>query len=530
MDTGQPTPVQPAETEQAVTVPAGAKGRAWQRWAKRLRYPAVLVLGFLLAFLGALWLTPLRPYATLDCKNDVGPLDFCFSPDSGTIISCGFTADTDNEATLRVWDVKQGSERYTVRAGFFGGGTVCFSPNSLLFAWYKQAGDITLWETQSGQEVISIEPGIERDNKADRSALAGFRFSPDSRFILFDDWRNTRVRERFISFWNIERGRECGTIEGNINTMVCAPSGDVVATLGDQQLGGRFKRWKIDPDKGPTLEKEICTPAKVVALSPDQNLVAITNDSPNESREIVLWDLAKGVARNSLFPLQYTNFSFVADGRVFAVDNSPASEVQARLWYVPRASKEIGTFAPNPTISHDGEWLAIPIGNGAELIKSSTGEKVRVFVNASDECFGSSQMWHYPKCSFSPDGKTIAIRGLYFNGYLPLFHDWLPAQLNPFPRRLGAWGIRLWDVETAQELAAFDTGNEAQFSPDGKYLATLHENNEIHLWALPLRKPLWSVLQWAVLIWAVPAGFLWLIAKLRRRSAARGASLIEEHP
>ena len=136
----------------------------------------------------------------------------------------------------------------------------------------------------------------------------------------------------------------------------------------------------------------------------------------------------------------------------------------------------------------------------------------------------------YPISTYSPDGNTMADQYFRFGGPLLLFHDLLPAHLNPFPRPEGVRGVRLWDIKTAQELAAFDNYLNAQFSPDGKYLATLHDNNEIHLWELPLCKPFWPILIWAVSIWAVAAGAIWLLLKLRRRAAAQGASLIEEHP
>jgi hypothetical protein len=68
--------------------------------------------------------------------------------------------------------------------------------------------------------------------------------------------------------------------------------------------------------------------------------------------------------------------------------------------------------------------------------------------------------------------------------------------------------VRLWDTRTGRQQAAFFECRQALFSPDGKTLATMHDNSIMKFWDVPLRKPLGTVLactsiSWlaAVLVW-----------------------------
>jgi hypothetical protein len=55
------------------------------------------------------------------------------------------------------------------------------------------------------------------------------------------------------------------------------------------------------------------------------------------------------------------------------------------------------------------------------------------------------------------------------------------------------------------------------FSPDGKTMATCHEGKFVNLWKIPFRKPLWSILAWALSNWLAAVLFYWAILRLRRR-------------
>jgi WD40 repeat protein len=81
--------------------------------------------------------------------------------------------------------------------------------------------------------------------------------------------------------------------------------------------------------------------------------------------------------------------------------------------------------------------------------------------------------------------------------------------------------VRLWDTETGKQTAAFFQCRRAFFSPDGKTLASLHENGVLKLWALPLQRPMVVSLALTVICWLPAILIFWCVRGLSRRG--RGA-------
>src|SRR5262249_46674180 len=80
------------------------------------------------------------------------------------------------------------------------------------------------------------------------------------------------------------------------------------------------------------------------------------------------------------------------------------------------------------------------------------------------------------------------------------------------------WLIRVWAVETAEELLALLGCQETRFSPDGKLLAAAYADGTVQVWDVPPRKPARFVLGLSALLWAVIVAGAWLL----RRTTAVG--------
>ena len=134
---------------------------------------------------------------------------------------------------------------------------------------------------------------------------------------------------------------------------------------------------------------------------------------------------------------------------------------------------------------------------------------------------GSSWDNYDSSITFSSDCKLAAVGRLTGKGRASPLQGLVPIQYDPYPSDypflMRAGALRLWDVESAQELAAFEDCKEAKFSPDNKTLATLHFDHTIHFWSLPIRKPLGRILMAAALIWLFPAAILCLGVILIRK-------------
>ncbi len=66
--------------------------------------------------------------------------------------------------------------------------------------------------------------------------------------------------------------------------------------------------------------------------------------------------------------------------------------------------------------------------------------------------------------AFSPDGRRFAVSST------------------------GLEGVKLWDTGTRQELLTLSGDGRlwsVQFSPDGRYLMAINDDNLVHLWSAP---------------------------------------------
>jgi WD40 repeat protein len=126
-----------------------------------------------------------------------------------------------------------------------------------------------------------------------------------------------------------------------------------------------------------------------------------------------------------------------------------------------------------------------------------------------------------PSVVFSPDSRLLAVGDLWRHTRAPPLNSWIPGWIRGLVYPAHDPAVRLWETETGKQSAAFFQCRRAFFSPDGKTLATLHENGVLKLWALPLRRPVVTSLALAFACWLPPILIFWCVVGLRRRR--RGA-------
>jgi len=162
-----------------------------------------------------------------------------------------------------------------------------------------------------------------------------------------------------------------------------------------------------------------------------------------------------------------TSFSFSRDGKRFAANDAGDS---SRVWET-HTWKQVGEFTDNDHASKSGYFYFI---HSVRL--SSDGRTLACATTASNEVHlldvGSGKVLHQldgfrasVAAKFSPDGKTIVSM------------DWTD-------------GLKLWDVETGEDLGRFEAGRFATrskrihqfiFSPDGGMLAVAVADGVVHL-------------------------------------------------
>jgi WD40 repeat protein len=257
-----------------------------------------------------------------------------------------------------------------------------------------------------------------------------------------------------------------------------------------------------------------------VAFSPDGKTLV----SGGVDNTIRFWDLPTGKERATVKKAaEYgvDSVAFSPDGKTLAVGIGGSGvkiyDVRTRK---PRILRdEVSQYAcPLVVFSPDGKTLVSggPCIRKIRLWNVSTGKKT-ITLKGHDE-YGLDSL------AFRPDGNTIASVG--HDGVLNLWDvatgknkarrklaKWIPAgAISPDGKRVATRmyvhetikgkdevtddSVRVWDTATGKELAALKVHNDIEtgcclaFSPDGKRLATVDEDNAIKLWDVTKGKAL----------------------------------------
>ncbi len=263
-----------------------------------------------------------------------------------------------------------------------------------------------------------------------------------------------------VEIQDLGRGRplaiEAGSHVHLARCVVFSPDGKVLASAG----GPGVKFW--DATTGELLGSldGMASPAVMVAFSPDGRTLAVGSaDGSVRLRDV---DSGRESARMVGHAGEIRGLAFAPDGKTLATGSFDGS---VRLWDVATGRERAGldgrgrrvyslAFAP------DGKTLAVGYGATRTGIKGlvvvwdlSIGrEAVRIIGHAS-----------FASVAFAPDGKTLAGAG-------------------------GDRVVKLWDVETGEELASL-AGHEGfiasvAYSPDGRFLATGGQDARLGLFDL----------------------------------------------
>ncbi len=427
-----------------------------------------------------------------------------FSPDGKTIVTGG----SGQEEGLQLWDAGTGTLIKTFSGLKRGTETVAFSPDGKTIA---AAGDeydtIKLWDVDTGniKSILKVEIDSDIENIAFspdgkniagcagwldrrvhlwdvasgtlRTSLTGHTdsvdyvsFSPDGRTLASGGEDNTVV------LWDVETLSYKTTLTthtDHIEGIAFSPDGKTIAS-GSRD--GRIILWNTE-----TLEKKITITGhtygfRSIAFSPDGKTIA----SGSYDKTVRLWDIATGENTSTFYGhiANVASIAFSPDGNTIAsgagfitVNRWFADDYTVKLWDVATGKNTATLFEHRKSVYHltfspDGQYLVSSVYEHAIFRDPVTGNPLWAITGEKIEPIpGSIQDREVVgQIKFSADGRTF-----------------VSANKSK---------IRLWNTESRQIVATFMRptsefrniiSSNIAFSPDGNTVATIYNENEMHL-------------------------------------------------
>jgi WD40 repeat protein/predicted Ser/Thr protein kinase len=357
--------------------------------------------------------------------------------------------------------------------------TTAFSPDGRWLATGDDAGQLTLWDAATHQQLAVV--------KAHEEFIWQVVFSPDGRKLATasGDWT--------VKLWDAATLRETATLRGHtgkVRAVAFLPDGKRLASGGDDATA-RF--W--DVETGQQLMK-IDTDGLFVrslAISPDGRTIATG---------AALWDAITGKKLRDFFrgPGFAVSVKFSPDGRRLAF---PFGTGAVSLRDIS-SGQEIALFKGHTSLVHsvafspDGKMLAIGSQDRTVRMWDVAGKtEINVLKGHKGE------IW---SVAFSPDSRTLATSSDDFTARLwdltagseitrlATDHRAMVA-FSPDGLKLAAagWGLiaRVWDAGDGRQLAALEAGAQqwsVAFAPDGERLAIGDKLGNVKLWDIATQK------------------------------------------
>jgi WD40 repeat protein len=396
-----------------------------------------------------------------------------FSPD-GVWLAAAMT-----DGQIYLYDRSSGQ----LRGSLPGGGDLAFAPDGTLITINGE--NLTLW---------NVESGSVRQTLTNPAPLAYLALSPDGRRLAVAD------RAGDLRIWELDSGTQVdeltGWHTGAVSAVAFNPESDRVIAGGSTMFGsaGRLNLWDVTTRQ--TLKSLAAENGAVqsLAVSPDGQIIAVgTEAGVLELRQGVDGALNQRVEGHQGRVLSVV---FSPDGQAVATGGDDAS---ARLWDSHTgASRAVLTDLGGPIrhLNLSAEGNLLPSGGVQDVTELAGLDEFNVACTAGGADGVTSML-------FSPNQAYVA--SAYWDNVVKIVDLRTGADHAVLQGHTGSiWSIafsrdsryiatasadrtvRLWSVDTGSQLAVLEGHTwdvqGVAFSPDGMLLASGSADGTVRLW------------------------------------------------
>ncbi len=395
-----------------------------------------------------------------------------------------FVSGSDDK-TLKVWDWASGQELRTLHGHDSFVRSVAISPDGTWIVSGSEDKTIKIWDLASGQELQTLS--------GHDSSISSVAISPDGKWIV------SGSRDKTIKTWDLSSGQELQTLRGHtdsVNSIAVSPDGERIVSASEDKT---IKVW--DSQKGrDLLFVEILTlkghkhGVRSVAFIADGTRIA----SGSHDGTIKLWDFERGHEFHNLTKYQ-TSAETIAINPDAKTIVSAGYSGHIHVWDAKTGQERYVLKGHSDKVSS----VAVSF-DGKRIVSGSADKTLRIWDAISGQELQTLR-GHDDRISsvaISPDGKrivsggsdeTVKIWDLASGRELHTLdgHKYFvfSVAISPDGKRVVsvAGDIRIWDLETGQELPFFEdvyVGGIVcvTFSPDGKNIISGGQRGNIQSW------------------------------------------------